>query len=369
MKFVITNIEVNEAVAKMGRLLSARSVIPILAGVLVEAKGDCLMFTASDGTESIIHRIMIDKVNGNEVLTPGRSVFSKETFDIAKKLKGNITFEITDTVLLVSQNKTQLQFPTMDAQDYPKIEVESNSSRLVMSGQSFSDMVSRTTFAASKTEIRPILTGVNMSFKKDESVIVSTDSHRLSRVIMEGYHREEEDLTLSVPASILDQAVKSFDLAQDVMIFPNNQSIAIANGNTILISRLLEGAYPDTSRLIPSDFESNLVVNRKELVDGLELLQAISVNSVVNLRVDGLFVELKASGTGTKGTKELAFETYDGEVGFSIGFSAQYALDALKRMNESSVRLRFNGSMKPFVIVSTDDESNALQLVLPVRNS
>ncbi|MEK5071662.1 DNA polymerase III subunit beta [Sporosarcina sp. FSL K6-1508] len=368
---MISNIEVNEAVIKMGRLLSSKSAIPVLAGVLVESKEDCLMFTASDGTESIIHRIMMDKVEGNEVLQQGRSVFSKETFDVAKKLKGNITFELNDTVLTVSQNKTKLEFPTMDAEDYPKIAVESNSSPLILSGPSFADMVSRTTFAASKNDMRPILMAVNMSFKTDETVFVSTDSHRLSRIVLDGCHHEEEDFALSVPASILDQAMKSFDLSLDVMIFPNNQSIALASGNgkTILISRLLEGVFPEVSRLIPTDFETNLVVNRKEFVDGLELLQAISSNSVINLKVDGLFVELKATGTGTKGTKELAFETYDGEENFSIGFSAQYVLDALKRMDESSVRLRFNGSMKPFVIVSASDESNAVQLVLPVRQS
>lgn len=369
MKFVISNIEVNEAVAKMGRLLSAKSVIPILAGVLVDAKEDCLMFTASDGTESIIHRILIDKVNGNEVFTPGRSVFSKETFDIAKKLKGNITFELNDDTLFVSQDKTKLEFPVMYAEDYPKIEVESSSVPVVLSGPSFADMVSKTTFAASKNESRPILMAVNMSFNKNESVIVSTDSHRLSRVYMENIRNEEEDLALSVPASILDQAAKSFDLSKDVMIFPNSHSIALANGNTILISRLLEGAFPDVSRLIPTDFESNLIVNRKELMDGLELLQALSTNSVVTLKVDGLFVELSATGTGTKGQKELAFESYDGSEDFSISFSAQYMSDALKRIDESSVRLRFNGSMRPFVVVSTNLESTATQLVLPVRQA
>lgn len=370
MKFVISNIEIHEAITTMGRLLSAKSAIPIFAGVLVEAEEDCLMFTASDGTESIIHRITLDKVEGNEVFMPGRSVFAKETFDVAKKMKGNITFELKGTTLFVSQNKTVFEFPTMDAAEYPKVEIDSDSVPLVLTGASFADMVSKTTFATSKDEARPILMAVNMLFKKDESVIVSTDSHRLSRVIMDASHDEDEEILLSVPASILDQAMKSFDLSYDVRIFPNSQSVALASGNgkTILISRLLEGVYPDVSRLIPTDFKTNLIVNRKEFVDGLELLQAISTN-VISLKVAGLFVELKAIGTGTKGTRELAHVAYDGDENFSIGFSTKYVLDALKRMDDTSVRLRFNGSMKPFVIVSVDDESNAVQLVLPVRQS
>jgi len=369
MKFILSAIDVNEAVAKMGRLLSSKSIIPILAGVLVEATEDCLMLTASDGMESIIHRLMIDEVDGNAILTPGKCVFSKETFDIAKKLKGPITFEVVDTNVIVTQNKLSLEFTTMDANDYPKVNVESNSAPFVLSGPSFMEMVTLTTFAASKNDVRPILTAVNMTFNKDKSVIVATDSHRLSRVFIDGIKSENDEVSLSVPATILDQALKSFDLTKDVIILPSQNSIAFANGNTVLNSRLLEGNYPDTSRLIPTDFNTDLVVNRKELIDGLELLQAISSNSTINLKVDSMFVELSAKGTGTKGTKEIVFESYDGLEDFSISFSPLYLLDALKRITDTSVLLRFNGPMQPFVAVSTDSESKATQLILPVRQS
>lgn len=369
MKFIISNKEVQEAVSKMGRLLTARVTIPILSGVLVEAIGDCILFTASDGNESIIHRILINNEDGNEILEEGRCVFSRESFGIARKLKGHITFEVNNTMVFVSQSKTKLEFSTMDADEYPKIVVESSQAPLVLSGPVFADMVANTTFSTSDSDSRPILTGVNMSFRTSESVIVATDSHRLSRFIMEGCHHEAEDFTLNVPASILDQAVKAFDLQYDVKILPNKQTIALVNGNTIYISSLLEGLYPDTSRLIPKDFSKNLVVNRKEIIDGLELLQEVSSNSVISLKIDGLFVKLTAIGTGTKGSKELAFETYDGENDFSIAFSAKYVADALKRIDESSVRLRFNGRMNPFVIVSVNDESNVTQLVLPVRQT
>ena len=368
MKFILSNIDVSEAVSKMGRLMTAKTTIPVLEGVLVEALKDCIMFTASDGTETIIHRIMIDPVDGNSIVAEGRSVFTKDAFDVARKMKGHITFEVKgDTQVSVSIDKTNMEFPVMSAADYPKTEMGDSPNSVVLSGTEFAKVTTQTTFAASKQEMRPILMGVNMSFKKGENMFVSTDSHRLSRLQMKGIDNLEEDIQVTVPATLLDKAVKSFDLSKDVIILPKTNSIALANGNTIFISRLLEGAFPDTSRLIPSDFATDLIVNRKELIDGLELLETL--NASVQLKVDGLFVELSSSNSvGSKGTKELAFESYDGEEGFTIAFSASYVLDVLKRMDENSVKLRFNGQMKPFVIVSAnEDETDTVQLVLPVR--
>lgn len=370
MKFILSNIDVSEAVSKMGRLLTAKTTIPVLEGVLVEAMQDCLMFTASDGTETIIHRISIDATDGNAIIEEGKSVFTKDAFDVARKMKGNITFEVKDdTKVSVSIDKTKMEFPVMSASDYPKTEMGNSSTSIVMSGTEFAKVTSQTTFAASKQEMRPILMGVNMNFKKGENIFVSTDSHRLSRLKMKGIDNLEEDIQVTVPASLLEKAAKSFDLSKDVIILPKTNSIALANGDTIFISRLLEGAFPDTSRLIPTEFETNLIVNRKELIDGLELL--LTLNSTVTLKVNGLFVELSSSNTvGSKGAKELAFESYDGLNDFTIAFSSAYALDVLKRMEENSVKLQFSGQMKPFVIVSaTEENPETTQLVLPVRTA
>lgn len=367
MKFIITDVEINEAIKKMGRLLTAKSAIPILAGVLVEAKKDCILFTASDGTESIVHRITLSQEDGAEIVEEGKAVFTKETFDVSKKMKGSITFETIDTNVIVSQKKTNLTFSMMNAEEYPDVVVPSTTKPLILSGQMFSNIVSKTTFSTAKSEVRPILQAVNMTFSKESNVFTATDSHRLSQVCTNSTGENEETLALAVPGSILDQALRIFDLSQDVVIVPNEQSIALGNGNTILYSRLLDGNYPDVSRLIPTEFEMDLVVNLEELIGGLELLQALNDNGVVNLSLDGLFVKLLAKGTGAKGIRELVYESYEGSEELNISFSSQYALDALKRIDSSSVRLRFNGSMKPFVIVPTDGKIENVQLILPVR--
>lgn len=369
MKFILSNIDLSDVITKMGRLLTAKSTIPILEGILVEAKGNCMMFTASDGSESVIHRILMDEADGNMIVTEGRTVFTRELFTITRKLKGNITFDVHEgTHVEVTVKKTKLEFPVMDAMDYPKIEGGGNGTNIVLSGTEFAKMVTQTTFATSKVDTRPILTGVQMIFEKGMNTFIATDSHRLSRLGMIGPDNFDESIAITVPASILDLALKAFDLSKDVILIPSNNILAMGNGNTILLANILEGNYPDTSRLIPEDFETNLIVNRSELVNGLELLQAMTKNSVVKMTVDGLFVELSASGDGGKrGSQEISFESYDGTDDFVISFSAVFLLDVLKRMEDTSVRLRFNGTMRPFVVSSVDEGEKTVQLVLPVR--
>ncbi|MFD5853578.1 DNA polymerase III subunit beta [Cytobacillus pseudoceanisediminis] len=364
MKFQLSQEGLKDVLTKLGKVLTAKSSIPILAGVLVEAKTDCLLFTGSDGSESIIHRIPVG--DGTALVeAEGRSVFSKDCIEIAKKLKGMVAFEVTGATVKVSQDKTKLDFGVLDAADYPSVANTPTSKPIIFSGEDFSNMVSNTYFAASKSEIRPILMGIHMSFSSEGNVFVATDSHRLGKVT---FGKSEQELKITVPAKTLESTLKFFDLEKEVFVFPSETQIAFANGNTILYSRLLEGNYPDTGRLIPKESKFNLVVSRKELLDALELFKDLSKNSVVKMKVDNLFVELKAFEGTTSGIREIAFESYDGEEGFTISFSAKFVADALKPLECTSVRIGLEGPMKPFTIHPITEEATELQLILPVRD-
>ncbi|MEK5209841.1 DNA polymerase III subunit beta [Psychrobacillus sp. FSL H8-0510] len=366
MKFTLPKAIITEVIGKIGRLMTAKSSIPILAGVLVEVQSKGVLFTVSDGTESMIHHVPVGDGSGIIVEDEGKSVFSKETFELCKKLKGDITFSVTETSVTVTQNKTSLEFATMAADEYPKIEITNTSKAIRFEGEDFEKIVKKTRYAASTSDDRPILQGVHMNLGETNSFIC-TDSHRLAKVLNGS---STEEIQITVPANVLEHAVKSFDLSNPVLIFPSSNQVSFANGTTILLSRLLEGNYPDTNRLIPTEYESDLVLNRLELIEALEMLALLGINGVVKLTVSGLFVELSAIGTGSKGKRELVFESWNGEEGFSISLSATYLVDALKTFSTNSVKIGFTGSMRPLVVTSgTEQETvDELQLILPVRS-
>lgn len=365
MKFTVKKEVINEAMQKLRSVLGAKTTIPVLSGIKVEVRKDCILLTASDATESIIHRIV--PADGSVVIEDeGAAVFTKDSFEVASKLSGDITYELTDANLNVTQGKkTSLHFTTMAADDYPAISTSGENQPIRLSGKQFSDLIARTVYAVSKNESRPVLTGVHLKIGKELQAI-STDSHRLARVSVPiDANLEEQEVT--IPGKMLDHALKAFDLSKDVFLSVDNSQIAIANGNTIYYSRLLEGTYPDTERLVPVDFTSQLTVDTKELTDSLHLLASLSKDGVVKMEMDNLFVKLDSKNETAKGHREISFVEFTGEEGFTISFSSVFLMDALKRFESKSVVLNFTGSMRPFTITGVGEETDQVQLILPVR--
>lgn len=365
MKFTLPKKTITEITGKMGRLMTAKSSIPILMGILVEVQNDCILFTVSDGTESLIHRLPVSEKDGIIVEEEGRSVFSKDTFDVTKKMKGDIVFHANETSVTVSQDKTSLEFAVAIASDYPKIEIENTNKAITFNGKDFEKIVKKTTFAVATSESRPVLTGVHMTLGETNR-FVSTDSHRLARFECGS---SETDISVTVPASILEQALKSFDLANNVMIFPSTNQIAFMSGHTVLISRLIEGNFPDTNRLVPTDFKHELIVRRDEFLSALDLIASLADLTLVKLTINGLSVELFGKGDTSKGKQELFYESYEGEEGFQISFSAKYVMEAIRTMTTDSIKVSFVEGMRPFIITPVSNETvSELQLILPVRS-
>lgn len=365
MKFTVKKEIISDALSKIRNVLGAKSTIPVLAGVKVEVLKDCILLTASDATESIVHRILAD--DGSVVIeAEGAAVFTKDSLEVATKLSGDITYELIAGNLSVTQGKkTALHFTTMLAEDYPAISTAGNNQPILLSGKQFSDLISNTVYAVSKSDARPVLTGVNLTIGQ-ELQAVSTDSHRLARVNIP-LATPVEEIMVTIPGKMLDHALKAFDLSNQVILSVDHSQVAMANGNTVYYSRLIEGNYPETARLIPVDFKSHLIIDTKEIIESLQLLSSLSKEGVVKMEIDGMFVKLDSKNETAKGHREIAFSEYTGEAGFTISFSSGFLLDALKRIDSPSVQLNFVESMRPFTIEGVGTEINQVQLILPVR--
>lgn len=364
MNFSINSKIIQNVVRKMGALLTAKVSIPILSGVLLEVTEKAVLFTVSDGSESMVIRV----APADEtcvINTEGKVVLPKDFFDVTKKLNGFLDIELQDTSVTVKKGKTELHFIVMDAEEYPRIAADQPIGQYKMTGTSFEQMVSKTAYCASTNSARPVLQAVHATFGLKGNHFVCTDSHRLGIVGLD-FESSESDVALNIPAYSLTHAVKSFDLEKDVFFLLYTNQVALANSDVIYYSQLLEGNYPDTKRLLP-ETTSELVVNRQELIDTISLLSSMTQNSVISLEIDGLFVKIEARGDISHGASEIAHESYQGDDGFKIAFSAAYMLDALKAINSPSVKILFAGNMRPFLLQGTE-ESSALQLILPVRS-
>jgi DNA polymerase III subunit beta len=374
MKFTIHKEIIVEGLKKVAKVLPNNSAIPILSGVLLEVSDKEITLTASNSTETIKHSTTVDGVTV-DVVEPGKTVLTKPVLEIVKKCNKEVAFSLDGFSLNLVSGKKNFDFNCLDAEEYPKFPAfQLSNPTFTLEGESFHQLIRKTAYAASTSETRPILTGVCFEVQDGICSMVSTDSHRLGRVNQKT--STDKEVKVVVPAKSFDNVAKVFDFSQAVEVFVENDNhILFRNNSTMFLSRLLEGNYPDVRRLIPGSHESLMTINRNALLDSIDSLKDIASQSdtskdagVVKLHVNGIATFSTANNQKGKGKIEIPYDHLDGADDFSISFSCKYAIEALKTIDSDLVDVKFNGSMKPFLIGPVgDSELEELQLILPVR--
>ncbi|MFD1736265.1 DNA polymerase III subunit beta [Bacillus salitolerans] len=373
MKFTIDPHVINEGLQKVSKVVSAKVTIPILQGILLDVSNEEIVLTGSDGTETVQYCIPVDG-EAVDVVEPGKIVITKQTVEILKKAKKVIHFTTNELSLNVKFARSDFDLNCLDGEEYPKFPViDLRNPNITLKGEEFSDFVRKTAFAASTSETRPILTGILLNVEDGKSTLVCTDSHRLARISQTC--DSDEKFKIVIPAKSLNNAQKVFNMENDVKLYGTETQILLKCGNILFLSRLLEGNYPDTARLIPTEHKSKMTINRKELLDGLEILKELSnsiestTSGVVKMHINGVCSLSSYQDQRGKGKNDIEYSSYEGEEDFTISFSVKYALEALKSMEAAEVDFLFSGDMRPFLIAPTSTEQvlDELQLILPVR--
>lgn len=376
MRFTIQRDRLVQSVQDVMKAVTSRTTIPILTGIKIVATNEGVTFTGSDSDISI-ESFIPNEENGDEIVElkqSGSIVLQAKFFsEIVKKLP-------TDTVEIVVENhlqtvirsgKSEFKLNGLDAEEYPHLPQIEEENVFRIPTDLLKIMIRQTGFAVSTSETRPILTGVNWKVENNELVCTATDSHRLALRKARMDTENGDSYNVVIPGKSLNELSKILDDSNDLVdiVITENQVLFKAK-HLLFYSRLLEGNYPDTSRLIPSENKTNVTVNTKEFlhaIDRASLLAREGKNNVVKFAtIDGGVVEV-SSNTPEIGNvvEEIQAIEVEGEE-LKISFSAKYMMDALKALEGTEIKINFTGAMRPFVIRPLNDDS-ILQLILPVR--
>jgi DNA polymerase-3 subunit beta len=354
------------------KALSTKTPAPYLQGIKLEVNENELVLLTSNSDISIKLSIKDESLNiesTGEILIPGR-VF----VDFIKKLdKGIVEFSVVDNnVLKIHSHNTDLSLNLLNVDDYPEINFHLNDLPIKLESKIMKSVIRQTTFAASSVENRPILTGVNIRVENDKLIAIATDSFRLSQKKID-IQKNFEDMNVVIPSKSLDELSKVLEMDLDeILIRLNSKSIVFEYGNILFQSRLLEGNFPETSRLIPVEFPIILKFKLDDLAIAVERASLLSIkdnyNSIVKLSLkpnDEVEITSNSPEIG-KVVEEIDPIEKVSTTPIKIAFSSKYFLDALKTFNSSEVYVKFTGEIRPFIIEGTDDQG-LIQLILPVR--
>ena len=359
------------------RAISHKNAIPILSTVKIDVTKEGLTLIGSNGQVSIENFISTQNENAGLLVNSTGSILLEATFfiSVVSSLPDIILDfkEIEQKQIVLTSGKSEITLKGKDADQYPRIQEISASNPLVLETKILKDVINETAFAASVQESRPILTGVHFVLTDNRSLkTVATDSHRMSqkKITLE---KNGDNFDVVIPSRSLREFTAVFtDEIETVEVFFANNQILFRSENISFYTRLLEGNYPDTDRLIPTEFTSVLTFNTSDLRAAMErarLLSNATQNGTVKLEITGGVVSAHVNSPEVgRVNEEIDTESVTGE-DLTISFNPTYLIDALKAIDSEKVTISFISSVRPFTLVPSEDTENFIQLITPVRTN
>ena len=373
MKFTIKKELLLEALTKVSKAISTKNLIPVLAGVKFELKKKKLVLTASDNDITIQTTIEANKEEDFRIENEGSIIIQgKYILDIVRKLPEEyINIEVIDDLkILIFTENSEFNLNGISESEYPNIGLEESKKKIDVTADTLKNIVYQTAFASSNEESKPVLTGINFNIVGDLLECNSTDSYRLARKVIHLDKSSEENYNIVIPSHNLLEFTKILGSDEEIVelhIF--NNKILFKTGNLKFESRLINGTYPNTSNLLPSDSMLVISTNLNDLynvIDRVSILTSDKEKNIVTLETNGNTLLLKSSSIEIGRVEEKMQIQKNNDEDIKISFSAKYMMEALKSFSTTTIDLHFVGEIKPILIKSTEDES-LTQLVLPIR--
>ena len=362
MKFIIEKNQLLGSLSAVSKGMSTRSTMAILSGVLIIADDSGLTFRTTDLEISIQNRITAAVETTGETVVPGRLLT-----DIIKNLPdAAIVIEQDGQGLNISCGNSFFSINTLDPLDYPAFPVVDKEKQVTIEAKNLQQMIKRAIKAVSRDESRPILKGVLVKINDGNLSLVATDSYRLA--VIEKQVDNNTDFELIIPGEMLEEVAKISSADDIVTITEAENQIMFEVGNSILVSRKIEGTYPNYAALIPTERVLSAVINTAEFSAAVKRISLAShPNGPMKMAFDPTNQRLTISSRTldkASGSESIAAQI-DGEY-LEIGFNHQYIADGLSAIEEEEVLFETQGTMKAGVI-KTKGEDQFLYLTMPLR--
>ena len=375
MKFVIQQEDLQKALDIIANVVPAKTTLPILTCVLMEASEGRLRLSATNLDISIT--TSTDKV---EIKDEGKVAIPATKFvPFVRSLRsGSVTIAQTGEQIRLDSGKAKLTENTMNVQEYPALKEIDEKDGIDIEADLLIDMINETSYSVSRDETRPALMGILWEIRGDSLTLVATDAHRLarSRRPMQWAFSGEKDLIVDTAGlRHLPRVVGAYrdqeDASSQVTMFMGENQLSFRAGPTVLHTRLLEGPFPDYNAVIPKDNDKDLTVDKADFAQAIRRVSitADRITSQIRLGIENGRMELTAQGTeGSQAEDEIAV-SYEGEA-MEIGFNYSYLQDILKNIRAETIILSLKDAQSAALIKPVTDEgeeTGLLCLLMPLR--
>jgi DNA polymerase-3 subunit beta len=346
MKLQVTQENLNRALNSVARVANARGTLPILANVLIKTVNNRLSLSATNLDIAITHYIGAKVGEEGSITVPARLM---QDF-VGSLPQGVINLELQDNKLHVTTDQYNSVVNGIVADDFPAMPAIANGQDWSVDGAAFKKSLQQVVFAASNDETRPVLTATLLQTFESKLYMVATDSYRLTEKQVADI---KADTHLLVPASAMQDLLRVLgDGDEQVKVTHDDQQVLFRVGDIELVTRLVDGKYPDYRKLIPEKFTTEARLKRADLVNVAKVSSLFARESAgsVTLEADEgagqLSIRSVASQLGENTATAKAKVVGSG----SITLNSRYLLDGLNALSGDEVVFGFNGKLEPTLL-------------------
>ncbi|MDD5655603.1 MAG: DNA polymerase III subunit beta [Candidatus Omnitrophica bacterium] len=364
MKFKIQKQGLLNGTSIVQNAINPRGALPILSNILLENYQKTLRLISTDLDICVSYSLVVDSQEDGAITVP-----AKRFFDIIRELpegEVSVTTKKNNMVTIESQN-CLFKIMGLPKEDFPKLPEFKDKEAIKIEQGVLKEMFALTSFAVSHDEARYILNGILMKIKKNALTLVATDGRRLAIIERKIDFNSTKETQAIIPLKTIQELLRNLNEEKELSLVMTHNQALFDMGQTTVISRLIEGEFPDYQQVVPAPAEDKIIVDREPFLLAVKRASLLATPDYQAVKMEVFKNRMILS----KSTPDIGESREDVEVEYQgkemvIGFNPSFLVDALKNLKIEKVCFEIAGADKPGVIRT---DSNYIYVVLPMRLS
>lgn len=364
MKFKIKKDILIDGLQKVQSIVNPRTTLPILSNILFRAENDRLWLSATDLEVSVRASVEAEVIKEGAVTLHARRAFS-----IFRELSGpDIEIEVGDhETANIQCGSSFYKMIGLSEDDFPPLPAFDEGTSYSLDQGIFKTTLQKTAYAASTDETRQVLNGVLLSFRNDRLTSVATDGRRLALVEQEMELPDEETMDLVVPSKTVNELIRTLGDSGPLKIIATSKQVAFDFGDMLVVSRLIEGQYPNFRQVIPASSEQRVAVEREALMMAVRRVALMTTDQSRSVRLHFSRNKLEVSTeTVEVGEAHESIAIKYEEDDISVAFNPEFLIDPLRALESDEIYMEITDELSPGVIKA---DVPFLYVLMPMRIS
>ena len=374
MDFKVNSTELLRALSHIHGIVEVRHTLPILSNIIITTHDNLLSLSSTN-----LDIFCSDDLEAEVGQNGSTSVSAATFYEIVKRLPSwseiHASLSEEDTTLTLKCGRSKFNLTTISPDDFPKISHDDLNIQFVLSATELKRIIDKTKFAISNEETRYYLNGVFLHQTQKNSIdilrAVATDGHRLAQYDIPLPQGAKDMNGIIIPKKMIQELRRVLDDATgDINIQLNENKIKFSFNNMQIISKVIDGTFPDYTKVIPQSNDKSITTNNEELKKAIDRVSAVAINEETKSKAIKLIIESNKISLSVDSTsKGSAIEEIDLDYNnekVEIGFNSRYLIDICNEIDGDKINLKFLNSTSPAIILDNTDE-NLFFVLMPMR--